>query len=187
MPIMVTRPSSSEMLRCVARFDDLQACAAGLPDMQLPQYQRVFRNVLGYRQPAAADPAQFSPVGDLAPAAVSHLQAGFGVAFVSALPGKGVAFHVHDTVETFMVMNGRWRVEWEGEGDVLRHSLGPLDFIACPVGVQRRFECEAAEAGRTEGLLLAIIAGEAPAVEYAPQELALMAAAGVVARRPGAA
>ena len=40
----------------------------------------------------------------IAPATISHLRAGFGLAFVAAKPGCGVLTHTHDTVETFRVM-----------------------------------------------------------------------------------
>ena len=45
-----------------------------------------------------------------APVTVSHLRAGFGPAFVALKPGRDVFMHIHDTVETFMVMRGTWKV-----------------------------------------------------------------------------
>jgi len=63
--------------------------------------------------------------------------------------------------------------------------LDPMDFIAVPIGAQRRFECVEAPAGKEEGILFAIISGEAPAVEWSPEAIQLMASAGEsVVRKP---
>ncbi|MBL8386068.1 MAG: cupin domain-containing protein [Burkholderiales bacterium] len=177
MSITVIQPSRAEMQRCVARFSDLTRCSTGLPDMQLPECERTFLNVLGFSQPKGE--GQYSPFGDMAPAAVSHLRAGFGLAFVAAKPGCGVLMHTHDTVETFVVMHGTWKLEWELDSGTEAVTLAPLDFIACPIGVQRRFECIEAGAGRAEGLLLGIIGGDAPAAEISPQGIARLVAAGI--------
>lgn len=179
MPIQTTRPSRADMLACVARFDELQRCETGLPDMQLPECRRAFLNVLGFDQPKGD--GQFSPFGDRAKARVAHLQAGFGVSFIAAAPGKGVLMHTHDTVETFMVIKGRWKLEWQGDRGDDHLMLAPLDFIAFPMGVQRRFECVEAPAGESEGLLLGMIGGNAPAAEIAPEGVARLVEAGIYA------
>ncbi len=184
MPITVTQPSRDEMTRSVARFSDLTRCNTGLPDMALPDCQRTFLNVLGFSQPKGE--GQFSPFGDLAPAAISHVRAGFGMAFVAAKPGCGVLMHTHDTVETFMVMHGKWKVEWELAGGTEGVMLEALDFIACPIGVQRRFECLDAGAGRDEGLLLGIIGGDAPAAEISPEGVKRLIDAGIFSGDQGA-
>jgi mannose-6-phosphate isomerase-like protein (cupin superfamily) len=177
MAITVTQPSRDEMTRSVARFSDLTRCNTGLPDMALPDCQRTFLNVLGFSQPKGE--GQFSPFGDLAPAAISHVRAGFGLAFVAAKPGCGVLMHTHDTIETFMVMHGQWKVEWELAGGTEGVTLDALDFIACPIGVQRRFECLDAGAGRDGGLLLGIIGGDAPAAEISPEDVKRLIDAGI--------
>ena len=177
MAITVTQPSRDEMTRSIARFSDLTRCNTGLPDMALPDCQRTFLNVHGFSQPKGE--GQFSPFGDLAPAAISHVRAGFGLAFVAAKPGCGVLMHTHDTVETFMVMHGKWKVEWELAGGTEGVTLEALDFIACPIGVQRRFECLDAGAGRDEGLLLGIIGGDAPAAEISPEGVKRLIDAGI--------
>ena len=177
MAITVTQPARDEMIKSIARFSDLTRCNTGLPDMALPDCQRTFLNVLGFSQPKGA--GQFSPFGDLAPAAISHVRAGFGLAFVAAKPGCGVLMHTHDTVETFMVMHGKWKVEWELADGTEGVTLEALDFIACPVGVQRRFECLDAGAGRDEGLLLGIIGGDAPAAEISPEGVKRLVDAGI--------
>ena len=185
MAITVTQPSRDEMARSIARFSDLTRCNTGLPDMALPDCQRTFLNVLGFSQPKGD--GQFSPFGDLAPAAISHVRAGFGLAFVAAKPGCGVLMHTHDTIETFMVMHGKWKVEWELASGTEGVTLEPLDFIACPIGVQRRFECLDAGAGRDEGLLLGIIGGDAPAAEISPEGVQRLIDAGIFKSEQAAA
>jgi hypothetical protein len=44
--------------------------------------------------------------------------------------------------------------------------------------VQRRFECVEAPAGKDEGILMAIISGESPAVEWSPEAVKLMTHSG---------
>ncbi|WP_076997497.1 hypothetical protein [Variovorax sp. KK3] len=175
MPIPVIKPTTREIERCVARFADLSRCSEGLPDMVLPESRRTFLNVLGFEQPKAE--GQYSPFGDKARARITHLKAGFGVAYVAAEPGKGVLMHNHDTVETFLVIKGRWKIEFEGEHGIEAVALGPQDFIACPIGAQRRFECIEAAEGEREGLLLGIIGGDSPGAEYSPEGVARMAQA----------
>ncbi len=177
MAINVIQPTRAEMAKCLARFGDLTRCDAGVVDMQLPECQRTFLNVLGFSQPQGE--GQISPFGNLAPAAVTHLRAGFGMAFIAAKPGCGVLMHTHDTVETFMVMHGKWKLEWELDTGTEGVTLEPLDFIACPIGLQRRFECIDAGPGRVEGLLLGIIGGDAPAVEIAPASIRRLLDAGL--------
>lgn len=180
MSITIVKPSREDMLACVARFGDLQRCDAGLPDMQLPECRRAFYNVLGFDQPKAE--GSYSPFGDRAKAKVSHLKAGFGVSFIAAAPGKGVLMHTHDTVETFMVMRGSWKLEWEGDAGDDHVILNPLDFVAFPVGVQRRFECLDPGAGAQEGLLLGVIGGSAPAAVISPAGVERLIEAGIFKR-----
>lgn len=89
--------------------------------------------------------------------------------------------HTHDTVETFMVIKGRWKLEWQGDRGDDHLMLAPLDFIAFPMGVQRRFECVEAPADESEGLLLGMIGGNAPAAEIAPEGVARLVEAGIYA------
>ena len=185
MAITVNQPSRDEMTKSIARFSELTRCNTGLPDMVLPDCQRTFLNVLGFSQPKGE--GQFSPFGDLAPAAVTHLRAGFGLAFIAAKPGCGVLMHNHDTIETFMVMHGKWQVEWELDSGTEGVTLEALDFIACPVGVQRRFECLDAGAGKVEGLLLGVIGGDIPAAEFSPGAVQRLLAAGIYTPEQAAA
>ena len=55
-------------------------------------------------------------------------------------PGDGPLLHAHQfTRETFFCLNGRFKIQWgdEGENELF---LDPLDMIAVPPGVVRRFE-----------------------------------------------
>jgi quercetin dioxygenase-like cupin family protein len=166
MSLPVVTPKKEEMLQGLARFEDLERCYTGLPDMKLPEGRRAFLNVLGFDQPEGE--GYTSPFGDEAKAAVNHMRAGFGVSFIEAEPGCGVLMHNHATVETFMPIKGRWLLEWEGLDGNASVELRPLDFFACPKGVQRRFECLEVAEGETVGLLLGMIEGNAPAAEFSP-------------------
>jgi mannose-6-phosphate isomerase-like protein (cupin superfamily) len=177
MAITVIRPSREEILRGVARFGEIKGVTGGLPDMALPECRRTFFNVLGFQLPTRAE--TYSPFGELAKPKIGHMRPGFGLAYVAARPGKGVLMHAHDTNETFIVIDGRWKMEWEGDKGADHVVLGPRDVVSFPVGVHRRFECVEAPNGKEEGLLLAVIAGEAPEAEYSAEARRRMEAAGV--------
>ncbi len=176
MSIPVIQPQRSEMLQCVARYSELTPVTTGLPDMHLAHCQRTFLSVLGFEQPRGE--VQHSPFGNHVAPRISSQATGYGAAFVRARPGCGVLMHAHDTTECFMPIEGRWKIEWEGAQGTDQTILDPLDFIAVPVGVQRRFECIESPAGKDEGVLFAIISGDAPAVEWSPESVKLMADSG---------
>ena len=181
MAIEVIKPSNAEMDKCIARFGNLIRCNSGLPDMDLlPDCSRTFLNVLGFQPPIGED--QFSPFGNMAPALVTHIRAGFGMAYIGAKPGCGVLMHTHDTVEAFIVIHGKWLVEWELDTGTGGRTLEPLDFIACPIGLHRRFQCVDAGDGRAEGVLLGIISGDSPAVEISPEGAKRLVEAGGLER-----
>jgi quercetin dioxygenase-like cupin family protein len=144
MTIEVVRPSRAEMDKCIARFDRIKGVSEGIPDMKIEHYNRTFYSVIGFDQPKGEE--QYSPFGDAVRPVINHMKPGFWVAYVEATPGHGAPMHNHDTNETFMVVEGKWRIEWQGaEGD--EHViLEPKDFICFPIGVQRRFICEAPRA-----------------------------------------
>lgn len=177
MSIPVIKPRRAEVLKGIARFKELKGTSDGLPDMRVEGYHRTFYSVLGFEQ--ARGDAQYAPFGDTVKPKISHMQTGFGVAFIRAKPGQGVFMHNHDTYETFLVIEGRWKLEWEGDEGTETVFLDPLDFMAFPVGVQRRFECEKAPAGKQEGTLLGIIAGDNPAAEYSPEAARALATQGI--------
>ncbi len=69
-----------------------------------------------------------------------------------APPGNGPAFHTHDYVESFLVLEGEWRFYWGNEpGQVEGEAiLGKWDFISIPPGLYRGFEVS----GETRRLVL---------------------------------
>ncbi|KWT96751.1 MULTISPECIES: hypothetical protein [unclassified Variovorax] len=176
MSIQIVKPGTGEMLAGLARFSELTRCSSGLPDMGLPEGQRTFLNVLGFEQPEGG----YSPFGNEARARIRHMKAGFGLSFIAAKPGKGVLMHAHDTIETFMCIKGGWRIDWEGSDGIESVTLGLLDFIACPVGVNRRFECVSTDQGESEALLLGIIQGESPRGVYSQESMRRMEEAGTL-------
>ena len=180
MPIPVTKPSRAAMMKCVARFRDLYRADNSLPDCQVPGYERTLVNVIGFAPPeAAADVKAYSPVGDKAKPFISHLKAGFGIAFVEAAPGKGVMMHNHDTNETFMPMAGVWRITWEGDQGDDFVDLDHLDTISVPPHLQRQFHCLSAPPGQ-KGVLLVVIGGDHPAAEFSPEAEAILMERGLM-------
>ena len=142
----------------------------------MPGCHRWLYNYLGFAAPA--DSGKESPVGDTAKPFIQHVKAGFGVAFVKATPGNGVPFHVHDTNETFMCLEGRYRLEWEGAEGIGSVELGKYDLISVPPHVQRRFVALSADPGQEFAVLLGVLAGDAPGAEYSPEAAAWLRAAG---------
>lgn len=178
MNIPVIRPSRTEITRCVARYDSLTRNDGGLPDADLPGYKRTFLNVIGFKPPQNIDGRLISPVPDNMRAHISHMQPGFGMAYVQVAPGNGVMMHVHDTNETFVVLEGRWRMTWEGEQGDDSVELDRYDVISFPPHVQRQFHCLSTSPGVEKGMILGVIGGDQPAAEYSPQAVADLVAAG---------
>src|SRR3546814_8152289 len=75
------------------------------------------------------------------------------MAYVEAEPGKGVLMHNHDTNETFVVVEGTWKFEWEGENGDEHVILEEKDVVCFPTNVQRRFECLSARPGKSTGMI----------------------------------
>ena len=130
--------SREEMMKRIAFFSELKGARTGLPDSHLPECDRELINIIGFQPPEADDGGEaVSPVGsDNALAAAIPISEGFNMGFVKAEPGKGPLMHNHDTNETFMPIKGR------------------------------RFEGVEAAEGETEGLMLFVIGGNAPAAEF---------------------
>ena len=158
-----------EMMQRVALFENLKGARTGLPDSHLPECDRELINVIGFQPPETDEggDAVVSPVGsDNALAAAIAISEGFNMGFVKAEPGKGPLMHNHDTNETFMPIKGRWRCAWNEGDDYEFIDVGPCDVISFPAGVMRRFECVEAPEGESEGLMLFVIGGNAPAAEF---------------------
>ena len=182
MAITVVRPSREEITKCVARYKDLTRNHGGLPDAGLVGYKRTFMNIIGFKPPEGKGAGErvFSPVPDNMRAHITHLQPGFGMAFVEAAPGNGVMMHVHDTNETFMIVEGKWRMSWEGDKGDDSVELDPLDVISFPPHVQRQFHCLSVPTGKDKGMILGVIGGDQPSVEYSPESVKMMVEAGTM-------
>jgi len=162
MSIPVIKPTLAELDKCIARFSKLERCSTGIPDMALPECQRTFMNVLGFSKVVSSGGAHSSPFGDQAKPAISHLAAGFGISFIAVRPGHGVLMHTHDSLECFLVLSGKFKLEYELNVGNHYTILDTLDFIACPTGLERRFECLEAAEGKEEGMMLGIVSGDSP-------------------------
>ena len=165
--------SRAEMLARVARFKDLKGFSDGLQDSALPECRKTVYNVIGFQTPeAAGEGGVNSPVGKTASAnAAIKISEGFNLGFVATRPGKGVAMHNHDTNETFVVMSGRWRIEWNEGRDLESIEAGPLDTISIPAGCARRFENITHDEPAAEHTLLFVIGGDAPQNEFTPSSM----------------
>ena len=177
MATPIVKPTLAEVQKCIARFSELGRVTTGIPDMLLPEFNRTFLNVLGFSQPKGV--GKVSPFRADAVAKITHLKAGLGVSFVSAKPGKGVAMHIHDTVESFLFIKGKWKLEFELDKGTDYVVLRPLDFIACPIGVEHRFEVVEAPPGQDEALMLTIVSGDSPAAIGSPASIRHLLDAGI--------
>jgi hypothetical protein len=170
-----------EILKRVARFDDLKGSDGGLPDSKMPGCERILYNVIGFQPPAAASGAVTSPVGhEASRLAAIKISEGFNLGYCRALPGRGPMMHNHDTNETFVPITGRWRCSWENEKGAVEHvDLNPLDVISFPPGVARRFENITAGDPAAESIIMFVIGGDGPKAEYTDDSMKELAEAGV--------
>lgn len=175
------RISRADMMKRVARFNELKGSDGGLPDSRMPGCERTLYNVIGFQPPQGADGAVTSPVGnDAARLAAIQISEGFNLGYCRAKPGKGPMMHNHDTNETFIAMTGTWRCSWENEqGEVEHVDLRPLDVISFPPGVIRRFENVTGGDPEAESILMFVIGGNAPKAEFADRAMAELEQAGV--------
>lgn len=132
--------SNEEMQQRIVRFDQLKN--QGIPlmfiDSILPGHQRMNYAVIG---DTASENAEFKP----AISAPHKFQIGMGF----ALPGNGPAFHTHDYVESFFILEGRWRYYWGSEPGKIDGEaiLNKWDYISLPPGLYRGFEVAGDEVG----------------------------------------
>jgi quercetin dioxygenase-like cupin family protein len=179
MAIPVHKPNRDDILKCVARFDEIVPADKGLPDQEVESCHRTFYNALGFSQPPSLGEGGYSPIGNVAKPKISHIKPGFNLAYVEAEPGKGVMMHTHDTNETFVVIEGEWMFEWEGDKGNDHVILKERDVVSFEPGSQRRFECKKARPGKAKGMILGVIGGNEPAAEFSPESIATLRAAGI--------
>lgn len=145
-----------QMDKRVARFDKLKYPPTRYHDSQLPGHARKNYLVVGTGLIAegATDPWSAIPVAE-----------GFQMSYIKAVPGNGPMLHNHDTNETFICLEGKWKVIWgrHQENSVL---LDKYDVCSVPPFVPRRFECVEPQAGHEEGLLQSIESGDRAEVEW---------------------
>jgi mannose-6-phosphate isomerase-like protein (cupin superfamily) len=165
--------SRDELLtKYVARFNDLNGAATGLPDSEIEGHRKTILNAFGFDPPKGANAV--NPVGNDARAPITP-KAGFSVGFLKSKPRNGPVIHNHNTNETFIPLQGTWRFIWE-ESPAHEEfvDLEPYDTISFPPGVPRRFENLEPSPGWEEGLLLAVVGDDAPISEAMPGVKALL-------------
>lgn len=174
MGIPTTCLTKSQLRQKVALFSDLDEVHTGLPDMEIDGFRRSFLLVLGSDQPANGE--QHAPSGNQAKPAIQDDSAPINMGYVRARPSNGVMMHNHDTSETFVVLEGRWRIKIQGEAEQDFVDLKRYDVVTIPPGVHRAFECLETDAGQDTGLLLAMVGKQTPcgtpaAVEFSPESI----------------
>lgn len=155
--IEVRRPTREEFLKYVVPFDDLHGDTVSYPTSHLPGCKTVVKSVVGGG--TKVPDGQIDPLPH--PSVVPGGD-GYKLSFVEASPGNGSTLHWHDTAETFLILEGRWRLTYagaQGEDSVL---LGPRDTVAVPPNVFRGFECIEAAPGKEVGLMSILIIGDTP-------------------------
>jgi mannose-6-phosphate isomerase-like protein (cupin superfamily) len=156
--------SRAEMMTRVARFKNLKGFRDGLQDSALPECEKTVFNVLGFQIPEGAGMGGVnSPAGQQASAnAAIKISEGFNLGFVRTR---------HDTNETFVVISGRWLVQWN-EGEAMESlEVGPMDVISFPAGCARRFENATHDEPDAEHMLLFVVGGNGPQNEFTPRSM----------------
>ena len=145
------RIDAATMATRVARYADLKPLPAQV-NPRIPQaardvvYARSLLSVIGL------DHAADTPISAQAPIKGA---AGITITYAVCPPGQGPSLHAHlATYETFTVMQGRFEVTWNDNGEN-RLELGLFDTISVPPGVCRAFR----NIGNGEGILQVIISG----------------------------
>ncbi len=167
MPLPKVRVDREQMMKRVVRFTELEGYDGGLPDSRYPGSERTLYNVMGFQPPAEANTV-VSPVGaEAAEKAGIKVQEGFNIGYAECISGNGPLMHNHDTNETFIPVTGQWEFQWEVDDRIESVTLGPLDTISIPPGVNRRFINRTNNANPKEtNLLMGVIAGNSPGAEF---------------------
>jgi mannose-6-phosphate isomerase-like protein (cupin superfamily) len=149
--------------QCIYRFKDRKYMGAGEKKKEGPIPPDV------YKMLAAPAFAITAPEFDNGPWGEARVKVPDYVNIIAeCAPGQGVPLHMHaKTIETFMVLTGRWKFQWgdRGEDEV---TLEPFDTFAVPAAVSRRFENVSSETA----YLLVLISGGTHDMDdllYAPQ------------------
>jgi|AP95_1055475.scaffolds.fasta_scaffold60116_2 mannose-6-phosphate isomerase-like protein (cupin superfamily) len=156
--------SEAEMSTRIARFSELKSLEVQ-KNTNIPRqaadivWARKLLSVIGLDQDID------TPINASAPIVGAG---GITITFASCPPGTGPSLHSHrKTYETFTVMQGRFEVFWNDNGEN-RVELGHFDTIAVPPGVCRGFR----NIGAEEGILQVIISGgvhDLNDIDFAPK------------------
>ena len=167
--------SDTEMSARVARFNELETLEAqkntGIPVQAADiVWARKLLSVIGL------DGEIDTPINASAPITGAG---GITITYASCPPGTGPSLHSHrETYETFTVMQGRFEVFWNDDGEN-RIELDRFDTISVPPGVCRGFR----NIGNEEAILQVIISGgvhDLNDIDFAPK-----CAAEIETIRPG--
>jgi hypothetical protein len=173
--------SKDEMMKRVARFEELQGSDGGLPDSKMPGCERTLYNVIGFQPPKnIGEGGVTSPVGEkAAQLAAIKISEGFNLGYCKAKPGHGPEMRNHDTNETFIPMTGTWRASWEDKNGKLEFvDLGPLDVVSFPPGMIRRFENVTKGDPNADSILMFVIGGDGPRAEFTDEAMKRLEDAG---------
>ena len=151
------RIDEATMARRVARYRALQALPVQ-ENPRIPQaardvvYARKLLSVIGLDPAAAGEAGNSSPINANAPITGAG---GITITYAVCPPGQGPSLHSHlATYETFTVLQGRFEVTWNDNGEN-RVELDAFDAISVPPGVCRAFR----NIGDDEGILQVVISG----------------------------
>lgn len=136
--------------KCIVRFKDLKYMGAGEKKKEGPISPDV------YKMLAAPAFAITAPEFDNGPWGEARVKVPDYVNIIAELPpGGGVPLHMHaKTIETFMALTGKWKLQWGDKGEY-ETILEPFDTFAVPAAVSRRFE----NVGLEKAYLLVLISG----------------------------
>lgn len=128
-----------------ARFGALKPTSKSFIDTAVDWHERDIYQVIG--NGVNEDPGHEPAIEDLRD---------FAVGLIQAEHGHGASLHIHDTIEAFMPLEGKWAICWlDGEGAQQEVLLGEHDMISVPPGVWRGFRNESGK----KALMLAINGG----------------------------
>ena len=132
----------------VARFTDLKPTHKAFLDCVVEGHERDIFQIIG--PGVNEDPAH-------RPAILDHPD--FSLGLIRAEDGHGASLHIHDTVEVFMPLEGKWTLYWLDEaGERQEAVLEQHDVISVPVGVWRGFRNDSGHAAH----MIAINGGSDP-------------------------
>ncbi|MCL4798494.1 MAG: cupin domain-containing protein [Burkholderiales bacterium] len=151
---MAKVPTPEEMEKRIARFKKLKPHPVTFLDQALPENVRDVFNIIG--RGVSEEKGAEAEITDVD---------GFNIQMSRCKPGNGNGLHSHTTVETFMPLNGRWRISWGDRGE---HSvvLEQFDLISVPPGIMRCFR----NIGDEDAYLFTVLGGTDPGrVSWSPE------------------